>query len=142
MFGVDASLAHGPFQATVTGDHFSLLLGEIAYLLFGLFHGAGHGLGRLLYLGKLLGHLLGIALGCCELGAGGTNLLAEGTIAINLATLGFQFLDALFRFDQVFGCDTALSAGSLEWGGELVDRPEQDLKFERVHCSVAPLMRL
>ncbi|MNR21787.1 hypothetical protein D3C85_1387060 [compost metagenome] len=27
LLGVDASLAHGPFQAAVTGDHFPLLLG-------------------------------------------------------------------------------------------------------------------
>ncbi|MNG17461.1 hypothetical protein D3C84_1014500 [compost metagenome] len=118
------------------------MLGEVAHLLLGLFHGAGHGFGRLLDLGKLLGHLLGIALGLAKLGAGGANLLAQGAIAVNLAALGFQFLDTLFRLEQVFGGDAALAAGCLEGGGQLVDRPEQDLKFERVHCSSAPLMRL
>ncbi|MNV70487.1 hypothetical protein D3C71_1634570 [compost metagenome] len=63
LFGVDAYLAHGPFQVAMTGDHFPLLLGEVAHLLLGLLHGSGHGFGGLLYLGKLLGHLLGIALG-------------------------------------------------------------------------------
>ncbi len=142
LFGVDACLSHGPFQAAVAGDHFPFLLGEVAYLLLGLLHGACHGLGRLLDLGELLCHLLCIALGLGQLGAGCANLLAEGAISINLAALGFQLLDALFGFDQVFGGDAALAAGCLEGGGELVDRPEQDLKFERVHCSVAPLMRL
>ncbi|MEP8111180.1 hypothetical protein ABKS10_24080 [Aeromonas caviae] len=89
-----------------------------------------------------MGHLLGIALGCCELGAGGAYLLAEGAIAVNLAALGFEIFDALFGVDQVFSCQAALAADCFEGGGQFVDRPQQDLQFERVHCSSAPLMRL
>ena len=100
----------------MAGNHFTLLLGEVAHLLLGLFHGAGHGLGGLFYLGELLGHLLGVALGLGELGAGGANLAAQGTIAFNLAALGFQLFDALFRVDQVFGGQTALAADSFEGG--------------------------
>ncbi|MNY20407.1 hypothetical protein D3C86_1538830 [compost metagenome] len=92
--------------------------------------------------GKLLGHLLGIALGCCELGAGSANLASQGAIAVNLATLGLELLDALFRLGEVFGRGSALAADCFEGGGQFVDRPDQDLKFERVHCSSAPLMRL
>ena len=52
------------------------------------------------------------------------------------------FLDALLGGEQVLSGHAALAAGCFEGGGDLVNRPEQDLKFERVHCSSAPLMRL
>ena len=142
LFGVDACFVHGPFQAAVAGDHFTLLLGEVSHLLLGLLHGPGHCLGRLFYLGELLGHLLGVTLSGGELGAGGANLAPQGAIAVNLAALGFQLLDALLGGEQVLSCRAALAAGGFEGGGDLIDRPEQDLEFERVHCSSAPLMRL
>ncbi|MGU5598387.1 hypothetical protein [Aeromonas caviae] len=127
LFGVDAGFVHGAFQAAVTGNHFTLLLGEVAHLLLGLLHGPGHVLGRLFYLGELLGHLLGITLGLVKLGAGGANLASQGAISVNLAALFFQIANFGFGVGEVFGGDAALAGDGLEGGGEFVHRPEQDL---------------
>ncbi|MGY3922480.1 hypothetical protein ACW5V8_05030 [Aeromonas jandaei] len=89
LLGVDARLQHGCFHGAMTADHFLLFAGQVADCGLCPFQIPGHGFGRVGGGAEFAGHALGGLLGAGQFCPGGSDLFAEGAIAVNLAALLF-----------------------------------------------------